>query len=66
MRRVLLLSSLAALAANVAPAILYLLGRLDLPACKAAMLWATLAWYVVGGALVYGTKPPNIEEPVVP
>jgi hypothetical protein len=66
MRRVLLLLSLAALAANVAPSILYLMGRMDLPTCKTAMLWATVAWYIVGGALIYGTKPPKLEEPVVP
>jgi hypothetical protein len=30
------------------------------------MLWATIAWFFVGGALIYGTKPPKLEEPVIP
>jgi hypothetical protein len=46
--------------------VLYLAGRIDLPTCKSYMLWATIAWYIVGGALIYGTKPPKLEEPVVP
>ena len=66
MRPVLLLLALAALAANVAPSVLYLMGRMDLTTCKTSMLWATVGWYIVGGALIYGPKPTKIEEPVVP
>ena len=66
MKPLLLIASILTLLANVAPAVLYLAGRIDLPTCKSYMLWATIAWYIVGGALIYGTKPPKLEEPVVP
>jgi hypothetical protein len=66
MRPLLLIASIITLVANIAPAVLYLAGRIDLPACKTYMLWATIAWFIVGGALIYGTKPPKLEDPVVP
>jgi hypothetical protein len=66
MRTLLLIASIITLVANVAPAVLYLAGRIELAACKSYMLWATIAWFIVGGALIYGTKPPKLEEPVVP
>jgi hypothetical protein len=66
MRPLLLIASIITLVANIAPAVLYLAGRIDLGACKTYMLWATIAWFIVGGTLIYGTKPPKLEEPVVP
>jgi hypothetical protein len=38
--------SLLALAATIAPAVLFLLGRMDLGQVHSTMLWATVAWFV--------------------
>jgi hypothetical protein len=66
MRTALIVLSIVVLILNLAPSVMYLQDRIDLPTCKSYMLWATVGWYIVGGALIYGTKPPKIEEPVVP
>ena len=66
MRKIVVWGSVVALAANVAPAALFLAGRMELDAMKTAMLWATVAWYAVASFWIYGTKPSPIEEPVVP
>jgi predicted membrane channel-forming protein YqfA (hemolysin III family) len=66
MRPALIVLSIVVLVANVAPSLMFLAGRIDLDTCKSWMLWATIAWYIVGGALIYGAKPPKLQEPVVP
>jgi hypothetical protein len=38
--------SLLSLAGTIAPAGLFLIGRMDLPQVHSAMLWATVAWFV--------------------
>jgi len=58
--------SMAALAANIAPSVLFLMGRMELGTMKTATLAATVAWYVVATFWIYGTKPPALEEPVIP
>lgn len=66
MRNLVLCLSIIALAANIVPAALYLAGRMELDAMKSATLWATIAWYIVGSVLIYGTKPADLDEPVSP
>ncbi len=66
MKSVVLLLAILCLVANVAPAVLFLAGRIELTSAKTAMIWATAAWYVVGGVLVYGGKEPELDYPVVP
>jgi hypothetical protein len=58
--------SIVCLAANIAPAVLFLSGRMDLAAMKTATLAATVAWFVVASFWIYGTKAPELTEPVVP
>lgn len=38
--------SVLALAASIAPAVLFLVGRMDLAQVHSTMLWATVAWFV--------------------
>lgn len=66
MRKLALWLSMVALAANIIPSIMYLSGRMELDAMKRATLAATVAWYVVATFWIYGTKPSEIDEPVVP
>ncbi len=66
MRNLVLGLSIVALVANVVPSAMFLAGRMELDAAKSATLWATIAWYIVGSWLIYGTKPPKLDEPVVP
>ncbi len=65
MRTLAMWMSIACLAANIVPSVLFLAGRLELPAMKTAMLAATIAWFVVASFWIYGTKPAAREEPVV-
>lgn len=58
--------SIVCLAANIVPSVLFLAGRMELPAMKTATLAATIAWFVVASFWIYGTKPPALEEPVIP
>jgi hypothetical protein len=37
--------SLLSLAGTIAPAVLFLVGRMDLATVHSAMLWATAAWF---------------------
>jgi hypothetical protein len=62
-RLLLQLLSWAALAGSIVPPALYLVGRLELPAVKWAMLIATLVWFV---ATPLWMGHPKQEEPLVP
>jgi len=66
MRTIAMWLSILCLVANVVPSVLYLAGRMELQAMKNAMVVATVAWYVVASFWIYGTKPPALDEPVVP
>lgn len=57
MKAILLALAIVCLLANVAPSILFLMGRIDLPTAKSAMIVTTLAWYVVAAFLIYGRWP---------
>ena len=66
MRKIAMWLSIVALAATVTPSALFLAGRMELDAVKSATLWATVAWFVVAFFWIYGTKPSEIDQPVVP
>jgi hypothetical protein len=62
MRNLVIAASAACLAANLVPSILFLQGRIELAAVHQAMIWTTIAWYVVAGVLIYGNQPPSADE----
>jgi len=72
MRNLVLAASIACLVSNLVPSVLFLLGRMDLPTVKTAMIWTTAAWYGVAAFLIYGkhaTPAGKIDpdhEPFVP
>jgi hypothetical protein len=57
---------------TIAPSLLYLAGRIDLPMVKKAMLGATVTWFVFAALWIYGGAEPDVgidpEEhaPIVP
>jgi hypothetical protein len=64
--------ALASLVATIAPSLLYLAGRMELPTVKTVMLVATVTWFVFAALWIYGAngREPEIEPtehaPIVP
>lgn len=57
MDRTLKTAGAAALVATAAAPIAHLLGGIDLPTCKVAMLLATLVWFAAAGYASFGRTP---------
>lgn len=62
MRKLILAASIVCLLANLVPSVLFLLGRMDLLTVHTAMIWTTIAWYVVAGFLIYGKHATPANE----
>jgi hypothetical protein len=64
--------ALLALVGTIAPSLLYLAGKIGLPAVKNAMLAATVTWFVFAALWIYGGAEPDVgiepdeHAPIVP
>ena len=66
MKLVFAILSILSLVGTIAPSLLYLAGRMELPTVKNVMLAATVAWFVFAALWIYGKKPSVLDSPVVP